>query len=260
LANARPRTAPGAPGAPQHRARSHARRDVRLQGDHEPRQQKQKQPHARRTPGMTGFPRLGQAATTTNFKHARHTRKLAGGAGPSRLADMAHDSRRGLTLIGVMKLLKAVGLLALGIGVLSSLHRSAEETLRHWLEFLRVDSHGRLVDHLLEKVAGVSPRTLRRLGVGTLLYAAVFGTEGIGLLLAKPWAEYMTTLVTISFLPIEGYELIKRPSVVKALVLLINVVVVVYLVLEIRSRRARGGQPASASGGPSDAAASASKS
>jgi uncharacterized membrane protein (DUF2068 family) len=152
---------------------------------------------------------------------------------------MPAESRRGLMLIGVMKLLKGFGLLVLGVGVLSLLHRDAADTVRHWVEFLRVDSHGRLVDRLLEKVAGVSPRTLRRLGVGTLLYAAVFATEGVGLLLAKPWAEYMTTGVTISFLPIEAYELVKHPSLVKALVLLINVAVVVYLVLEIRRRRAR---------------------
>jgi uncharacterized membrane protein (DUF2068 family) len=152
---------------------------------------------------------------------------------------MPQESRRGLMLIGVMKLLKGIGLLVLGVGVLSLMHRDAEETVRGWVEFLRVDSHGRLVDRLLEKVAGISPRTLRRLGVGTLLYAAVFATEGIGLLFAKPWAEYMTTGVTVSFLPIEAYEFFKHPSVVKAVVTLINVAVVVYLVLEIRRRRSQ---------------------
>ncbi len=79
---------------------------------------------------------------------------------------------------------------------------------------------------------------MRRLGVGTLVYAAVFGIEGVGLLLGKSWAEYMTTGVTISFLPIEAYELIVHPSGTKALVTLINVAVVIYLVLEIRRRRA----------------------
>ena len=156
---------------------------------------------------------------------------------------MPQESRRGLMLIGVMKLLKALGLVVLGVGVLSLLHRDAEGTVRHWVEFLRVDSHGRLVDHLIEKVAGVSPRTLRRLGLGTLIYAAVFGTEGVGLLLAKPWAEYMTVGVTISFLPIEVYELVHRPSIAKMLVTLINVAVVVYLLLEIRRRRARSAPP-----------------
>ena len=79
---------------------------------------------------------------------------------------------------------------------------------------------------------------MRRMGIGTLLYAIVFAVEGVGLLLGKTWAEYLTTGVTVSFLPIEAYELVEHPSVTKALLMLINLAVVVYLVLQIRRRRA----------------------
>ena len=140
--------------------------------------------------------------------------------------------------IGVLKLLKGLSLLALGIGLLSLQHRDAAETIRHWIEYIRVDPHDHLINHFLGEVAGVSHSTMRRLGVGTLLYSAVFCTEGLGLLAGKHWAEYMTAGVTASFLPIEAYELIVHPSIVKALVIAINVVVVVYLVREIRSERA----------------------
>src|SRR4051812_37693041 len=143
-----------------------------------------------------------------------------------------------------MKLLKSAGLLILGVGVLSLLHRDAEQTIRHLAEFLRVDTHAHLVVHLLAKIGGISPHTMRSLGVGTLLYAAVFGTEGVGLLLAKPWAEYMTTGVTLSFLPLEVYEFCLHPTLVKAVVILINVAVVIYLVFEIRRRRQSSQSPA----------------
>ena len=148
--------------------------------------------------------------------------------------------------IGVMKLLKGLSLLALGVGLLSLLHGDAAQTIRHWIEYVRVDPHDRLINHFLAEVAGVSHRTLRRLGVGTLLYSAVFCTEGVGLLMAKHWAEYMTAGVTTSFLPIEAYELIVHPSLVKALLIAINVGVVVYLVQEIRKERAlRAAAPSS---------------
>ncbi|MEI9939524.1 MAG: DUF2127 domain-containing protein [Pseudomonadota bacterium] len=151
---------------------------------------------------------------------------------------MASETRRGLLLIGALKLLKGLALLVLGVGLLSLLHRDAAEAVRQAIEFARFDTHARLVEELLAKVAGISHKTMRRLGVGTLIYAAVFGIEGLGLLLGKVWAEYMTAGVTISFLPIEAYELIAHPSATKALVTLVNVAVVVYLVLEIRRRRA----------------------
>jgi len=152
---------------------------------------------------------------------------------------MAQRTRGGLIAIGVMKLMKGLALIIAGIGLLSLLHRDAAETVRHWIEYIRMDPHDRLIDHALEKIAGIDHRTMKRLGIGTLFYAGVFCTEGIGLLTRRHWAEYMTAGVTASFLPLELYELIRHPSVVKALVTLINVVVVVYLVLEIKKERAQ---------------------
>jgi uncharacterized membrane protein (DUF2068 family) len=170
--------------------------------------------------------------------------ELARRAEASTLIDMASRTRRGLMVIGVLKLLKGLMLVIAGIGLLSLLHRDAAETVKHWIEHVRIDPHDRLIDHFLERIAGVSHRTLRRLGVGTLLYSAVFCTEGVGLLLNKHWAEYMTAGVTTSFLPIEAYELIVHPSIVKAVIILLNVVIVVYLALEIRKERAfRHGAP-----------------
>jgi len=154
---------------------------------------------------------------------------------------MASHSRRGLQLIGVMKLLKAACLVAAGVGLLSLFHRDAAETVRRWLEMIRIDPHDRLIDRFLEKVAGIDHRELRKLGVGTLLYAGVFTTEGVGLLLSKRWAEYMTFAVTISFLPLEVYEMVRHVSVLKGVVIVLNVAVVIYLALELR--REHGSEP-----------------
>src|SRR4051812_5519605 len=150
---------------------------------------------------------------------------------------MASERRRGLVIIGVLKLLKSLALFVAGVGLLSLLHRDVAHTVRAWIEFFRLDAHARLIDAAVAKVSGINHRTLRNLGVGTLLYALVFGTEGVGLLLAKGWAEYLTTIVTVSFLPIEGYELISHPSLLKGLVILVNAAIVAYLVIEIRRRR-----------------------
>jgi uncharacterized membrane protein (DUF2068 family) len=150
---------------------------------------------------------------------------------------MAERTRRGIIAIGVMKLFKGLALIVAGIGLLSLLHRDAADTVRHWIEYIRIDPHDHWIDHLLEKIAGVDHRTMRRLGIGTLFYAAVFCTEGMGLLLKQHWAEYMTTGVTTSFLPLEIYELVRHPSIAKTFVVLLNIAVVIYLVHEIRSER-----------------------
>src|SRR5450432_2809586 len=138
--------------------------------------------------GLSGLPHPGEYAST-----------------------MASRTLRGLLLIGALKLLKGLVLLAAGIGVLSLLHRDAAETVRHWIEYIRVDPHDRLINHFLEKVSGVSHHALREIAAGTLFYAAVFCTEGVGLLLGKRWAEYMAAGVTLSFLPLEAYEFFVHP-------------------------------------------------
>jgi uncharacterized membrane protein (DUF2068 family) len=62
-------------------------------------------------------------------------------------------------------------------------------------------------------------------------------TEGVGLALRKRWAEYLTIISTASLLPLEVYEIAKGASPAKILVLLANIAIVVYLVIEVRRTR-----------------------
>ena len=55
------------------------------------------------------------------------------------------------------------------------------------------------------------------------------GAEGTGLYLRKRWARWFTIGATSSLIPIEVYEIIREPHVVRVLVFLANVAIVVYL-------------------------------
>jgi uncharacterized membrane protein (DUF2068 family) len=54
------------------------------------------------------------------------------------------------------------------------------------------------------------------------------------LLLRKVWGEYVSSILTASFIPLEIYELVEKASWIKALVIAVNVAIVVYLVLRLR--------------------------
>jgi uncharacterized membrane protein (DUF2068 family) len=149
---------------------------------------------------------------------------------------MATSKRRGLVLIGYFKLLKAVLLFGAAFELFSLLRHDMVTTLTGWAMALHIDPDGQLIHHALAKLLGVKRSTLQALGIGTLLYASIFTTEGVGLLLAKTWAEYLTLGVTISFLPIEIYELCVHASVLRALTILVNLVVAIYLGLSVRTR------------------------
>ena len=51
----------------------------------------------------------------------------------------------------------------------------------------------------------------------------------------KRWAEYFTAITTASFLPIEIYEIFRRPDGFKVAVLAINIIVVAYLIWKLRA-------------------------
>jgi uncharacterized membrane protein (DUF2068 family) len=141
-----------------------------------------------------------------------------------------------LFLIGLFKLLKAVLLIALGIGALKFLHKDLAATAIHWVRVLRADPDNRYIHSLLVRIFRVTPKQLRELSVGTFVYAGLFLIEGVGLLLRKHWAEYFTIITTGALIPLELYEAARHFTVTKLAVTVINVLIVWYLVARVRSR------------------------
>ncbi len=158
------------------------------------------------------------------------------GAERTELLESKHALDRGLLLIGIFKLAKSLFFFCLGIGAFHLMHRDlAEEALR-LAHALRFDPESRVTALLLDKIDLIDQRRLRAIGFGTFLYSALALTEGVGLLLAKVWAEYLTLVLTMSFLPWELYELARRPSWFRLWLLLINLAVLWYLVWLLRRK------------------------
>jgi uncharacterized membrane protein (DUF2068 family) len=149
-------------------------------------------------------------------------------------AKAGRKSTATLFLIAVFKLIKGILLLAVGIGALRLLHRDVAQTVAHWVNILRVDPDNRLIHGLLARVLSVTPAQLRAASAGTFVYAGLLLTEGLGLLFRKRWAEYFTIITTAGLIPIEVYELSRRVTTAKVVVLLINVAIVAYLVGRVR--------------------------
>jgi len=148
-----------------------------------------------------------------------------------------HKKHRGLMAIAALKFVNGIGLLAIGLGALHYLHGDIEKDFAHWMELLRADPHNKYLIWLLEKLSNVDEHRLRQLSVGTFFYSALFLLEGTGLALAKRWAEYLTIITTASLMPVELYELYVRLTWPRGVVLVVNIVVVAYLVVELRRTR-----------------------
>ncbi len=139
--------------------------------------------------------------------------------------------------IALFKLLKSSLLIAAGVSALW-LARDADplSTLRYVTRELRFDPDNRLIHRAIAAVSSHDTRRLEEIGVGTFVYAAVFAIEGAGLWLRQRWAEYLTTGVTGSLIPLELYELGQHPSAVKVAGIALNVLIVGILVGRLRRR------------------------
>jgi uncharacterized membrane protein (DUF2068 family) len=146
----------------------------------------------------------------------------------------------GLLVIAVFKFVKGAVLLALALGALSFLHKDVAAEVEHWLDQLRIDPDNEFIGALLSKLQLVHTRELKELSALGAAYAALFLTEGTGLLFRKRWAEWLTIVATSSLLPIEVYELAKQFTAVRSLALLINAVVVLYLIYVVRQKENAG--------------------
>jgi uncharacterized membrane protein (DUF2068 family) len=97
------------------------------------------------------------------------------------------------------------------------------------------------VVHDLERLFAVSITNLYLAGAAIAAYAALEGVEAIGLWLGRRWAEYLTFVATVVFVPYEIYELTKSVTALKVLTLVINLAIVVYLLFSKRLFGLRGG-------------------
>ncbi len=141
-------------------------------------------------------------------------------------------------LIAAMKLFKGVLMILVGVGALDLMHRDVQAVVGDWIGLLHLNPNGRFAHILLLRASTVSDGKLEFLGCAMFVYSALFLIEGIGLAMCRRWAEYMTIITTGLLLPLELYELFRRPTTVRVVILLLNAVVVFYLIHRVRRLKA----------------------
>jgi uncharacterized membrane protein (DUF2068 family) len=155
-----------------------------------------------------------------------------------------------LRTIALYKLLKVLLLLLAAYGELRLHDASLSAKLVTWVEARPSGLEHNVVTWVLHWLSGLSESKIHALRFVTFTYAAVFAVEGIGLWMQKRWAEWLTTIITASLIPLEVWEFFHRPNLGKAVVVIANVVIVAYLFWHVRAR----GRPAAVERAPGDRA------
>ncbi len=144
--------------------------------------------------------------------------------------------QRGLLLVGLFKLGKAIFFAAVGAGALHLVNRNMRSVLTHGVDILGIDPERHFVSVLLQHVQFIDPHEMRKAGLLSFLYAAICVVEGAGLVLKRRWAGYLTVMLTALGLPWEGFELLVKFSTYKLALLAINFGVLLYLLWILKKR------------------------
>jgi uncharacterized membrane protein (DUF2068 family) len=135
-----------------------------------------------------------------------------------------------LRVVAIFEASKGVLVLLVGLGILSLVHHSAQDIGEEIVERFHLNLARKHPRILIYAATHLDNSNLRWLALGALLYSTARFIEAYGLWRVRSWAEWFAILSGGIYLPLELYELIHHPTVVKAVILVINAGIVGYLV------------------------------
>lgn len=144
-----------------------------------------------------------------------------------------------LRWIGAFKLVKALALLAVAFGLHHLAGKDVAAEMHRFVRAIRVNPTGPIGSALIHKAHGATGGQINLLILAAVVYAIVYGVEGVGLLARKRWAEYLTVVSTCLLLPVEVYEVFAHFTPVRIVVLVLNLMVAAYLIWQLRTTRGR---------------------
>jgi len=140
-----------------------------------------------------------------------------------------------LYFIVAIKLVKGVALLLLALGVFTLANKDLPDLFDQFLRWVHLDPENRFFSGIGTWLDQITPQNVRVVASGTFLCGLFLLVEGFGLAWRAKWAIWLAIGESAFFIPIEIFELIPRPNVMRHhpvglfIVLIINVAIVWYL-------------------------------
>jgi uncharacterized membrane protein (DUF2068 family) len=144
-----------------------------------------------------------------------------------------------LRLIAAERTIRGALLIAAAAYLFGHLHADFGKLADRWMRKLELDPNRHFLRRIVEHLHNVTANEVKVFAAAALGYGVLELVEGVGLWLDKLWAEYLTVIATSLLVPLEVYELVRKPGPIKAAGIVVNVLIVLYLVRRL-GRRVRG--------------------
>ena len=131
---------------------------------------------------------------------------------PAEAVAAKRAGNQALAMIAVFKLSKAVLFFAVAFGLLRMIDKDTAVELKKLLHVFRIDGDRGFIKDLLVKANVIENPQKKLFGALAAISGVMFCIEGVGLMLRKKWAEYLTVILTSGGIPIELYEIFHRTA------------------------------------------------
>lgn len=133
--------------------------------------------------------------------------------------------------------LRAILLVAVGVVLVTHVHTDWARATTDLARRFGLDPTRNRLGRLVGGEQRLTPGKLRTAGIIALAYGVLEGAESYGLFRRRRWGEYLTVVATsLLFVP-EIWELVRKPTPLKAGGLAVNALIVAYLVHRLRAGR-----------------------
>jgi uncharacterized membrane protein (DUF2068 family) len=150
-------------------------------------------------------------------------------------------SQRAIRVVAFFEATKGLLAFAAALGLLSLMHHDIGSLAEQVVAHLHLNPASRYPRVVLAAAANLQDSRLMLIAAGAVAYGAIRLLEAGGLWWHKAWAEWLAAVSGAIYVPAEIYEFVHRPSLLGALLFVVNVAIVAVMLWSLRARRrARG--------------------
>ncbi len=139
-------------------------------------------------------------------------------------------SVKGIRAIAVYEALKGVVVLIAGIGILTLIHKNIQDFAEDVVFGLHLDPTSHYPQMFIEAVGKIDSNKIIYIFLFSVLYTIFRFIEAYGLWYLRTWAEWLAIISGSVYLPLEIYEIFKKPDVLRISIFLFNLAIVLYLI------------------------------
>jgi uncharacterized membrane protein (DUF2068 family) len=141
-----------------------------------------------------------------------------------------------LRLIAAERAIRGALLIAAGAYLFGHLHSDFGKLADKWMRKLELDPNRHFLHRIVERLHNVTSNEVKIFAFLAIGYGVLELVEGVGLWLDQLWAEFLTVIATSLLVPLELYELVRKPSIWKAIGIAVNILIVIYLARRLHRR------------------------